>query len=274
VTRAIARAARSKADPASARQSQGVEARGIRHTFSGARGRVTAIDGVDLVANPGEFVAVLGPSGCGKSTLLYVMAGFIAPSEGDVLLDGLPAGRPGPDRGVVFQDFVLFPWMTVLDNVRYGLREMGYGRKESKEAAGKYLGMVGLEDVGHLYAKELSGGMKQRVAIARTLATEPSVLFMDEPFGALDALTRSLLQDQLNQLWMSTRKTVVLVTHSVEEAIFLADRIYIMSPRPARVREIIPVDLPRPRDRETMLKDPAYALLHEKIWDLLTTRPE
>jgi NitT/TauT family transport system ATP-binding protein len=274
VTSATTRLAGEETDPAVDRPAQGVEARGIRHTFSGARGRVTAIDGVDLVAEPGEFVAVLGPSGCGKSTLLYVMAGFISPTEGQVLLDGRSAGRPGPDRGVVFQDFVLFPWMTVLDNVRYGLRERGCSRKESKEAAARYLGMVGLEEVGHLYAKELSGGMKQRVAIARTLATEPRVLFMDEPFGALDALTRALLQDQLNQLWMATRKTVVLVTHSVEEAIFLADRIYIMSPRPARVREIVPVDLPRPRDRESMLKDPAYARLHEHIYGLLTTRPE
>lgn len=250
-----------------------LEGRGIRQVFEGARGTVSAIDGIDIEAKPGEFVSILGPSGCGKSTLLYILAGFIKPTDGQVLIQDELAGPPGPERGIVFQEFVLFPWMNVVDNVGYGLREQGVRKSERTEIALMYLRMVGLEGSAQLYPKELSGGMKQRVAIARTLATDPAVLLMDEPFGALDALTRSILQDQLNEVWTSTQKTVVFVTHSVEEAIFLSDRIYVMSKRPSTVREIVTVDLPRPRTRESMLQDPAYGSLHEHVRGLLMDTP-
>ncbi|MCU1546749.1 MAG: transporter ATP-binding protein [Homoserinimonas sp.] len=250
-----------------------LEGRGIRHVFDGGKSSVPAIEGIDIEARPGEFLSILGPSGCGKSTLLYILAGFIAPTEGQVLLQNEVAGPPGPERGIVFQDFVLFPWMSVVDNVAYGLREQGVRKAERTEIALRYLQMVGLESSAQSFPKELSGGMKQRVAIARTLATDPAVLLMDEPFGALDALTRSILQDQLSDVWTSTKKTVVFVTHSVEEAIFLSDRIYVMSKRPSTVREIVNVELPRPRTRESMLQDPAYGSLHEHVRGLLMDSP-
>jgi NitT/TauT family transport system ATP-binding protein len=250
-----------------------LEGRGIRQVFDGAKSSVPAIDGIDIEARPGEFVSILGPSGCGKSTLLYILAGFIEPTEGRVLIQDELAGAPGPERGIVFQEFVLFPWMNVVDNVAYGLREQGVRKAERTEIALRYLQMVGLESSAQSFPKELSGGMKQRVAIARTLATDPAVLLMDEPFGALDALTRSILQDQLSDVWTSTKKTVVFVTHSVEEAIFLSDRIYVMSKRPSTVREIVNVELPRPRTRETMLQDPTYGSLHEHVRGLLMDSP-
>jgi NitT/TauT family transport system ATP-binding protein len=235
------------------------------------RGRdpVPALRSVELAARPGEFVSILGPSGCGKSTFLYIAAGFVAASHGVVRYDGVPVRRPGPERGVVFQEFALFPWKTVLGNVTYGLARLGLGRADRADRARHYLEMVNLGGVEKLYPKELSGGMKQRVALARTLATDPDVLLMDEPFGALDAQTRAVLQVELTGIWQRTRKTVLFVTHSVEEAIYLSDRIYVFSPRPARVRAVIDVELDRPRDRERMLADPGYPLLHRRIWDLL-----
>jgi NitT/TauT family transport system ATP-binding protein len=235
------------------------------------RGRepVMAIQSIDLAARAGEFVSILGPSGCGKSTFLYIAGGFIEATHGTVRYDGRPVRRPGPERGIVFQEFALFPWKTVLGNVTYGLARQGIGRAERTERARHYLEMVNLDGVERLYPKELSGGMKQRVAIARTLATDPDVLLMDEPFGSLDAQTRAVLQVELVGIWEGTRKTVLFVTHSVEEAIFLSDRIYVFSPRPSRVKAVIDVELERPRDRERMLADPVYPELHRKIWDLL-----
>ena len=230
---------------------------------------VIAIDSLSLEAGAGEFVSIVGPSGCGKSTLLYVVGGFLAPGSGQVLIDGKPVTGPGPERGVVFQEYSLFPWQTVLGNVAYGLRRTGLGRREARERAKEYLAMVDLHGVENRYPRELSGGMKQRVAIARTLATDPDVLLMDEPLGALDALTRAHLQGEIEALWERTHKTVLFVTHAIEEAILLSDRIYVLSPRPASVREIITVDLPRPRDREAVLADPRYVEIHRTIWDLL-----
>ena len=248
-----------------------VAADGIRKVFaSRRRGDVEAIRGVDLVAAPGEFVSIVGPSGCGKSTLLYIIGGFVEPSSGTVRIDGTPVTQPGPERGIVFQEFALFPWKTVLGNVTYGLAEQGMGKREREERARAFLDMVNLRGMERLYPKELSGGMKQRVAIARTLATDPDVLLMDEPFGSLDAETRAVLQIELNAIWERTAKTLLFVTHSVEEAVFLSDRVYVFSARPATVEAVIDVGIPRPRDREGILGDPAYADLHRRIWTLLS----
>ncbi|TMR97777.1 ABC transporter ATP-binding protein [Nonomuraea basaltis] len=247
-----------------------LQAEGVGKVFTG-RGRdpVTAVGSIDLAAGPGEFVSILGPSGCGKSTFLYIAGGFVEASHGTVRYDGAPVEGPGPERGIVFQEFALFPWKTVLGNVTYGLARQGMGRAERNERARHQLEMVNLGGVEKLYPKELSGGMKQRVAIARTLATDPDVLLMDEPFGALDAQTRAVLQIELMSIWERTRKTVLFVTHSVEEAIYLSDRIYVFSHRPSRIKAVIDVELGRPRDRERMLADPAYPVLHRRIWELL-----
>jgi NitT/TauT family transport system ATP-binding protein len=197
---------------------------------------------------PGEFITVLGPSGCGKTTFLNIVAGFERCTSGSVLIDGRTVSGPGPERGVVFQEYALFPWMTVHRNVRYGLVERGWARKEADAEADKWLRQVGLREFGNKYPHELSGGMKQRVALVRVLANESSILLMDEPFAALDALTRNALQREVQALWERTHKTVIFVTHNVDEAIYLADRMVIMSSRPGRIKTIVHVDLRRPRD--------------------------
>jgi NitT/TauT family transport system ATP-binding protein len=247
-----------------------LQARDVRKTFVSRSGkRVVALDGIDVHVRPGEFVSLVGPSGCGKSTLLYILGGFVRPDGGSVACDGAVVRGPGPERGIVFQEFVLFPWKTVLGNVEYGLIELGVPPAERRERARRYLAMVNLSGIESSYPKELSGGMKQRVAIARTLAVEPDVLLMDEPFGALDAQTRAMLQVELMRIWESTRTTIVFVTHALDEAIFLSDRIYVFSQHPARVKAVIDVDIERPRDREAMLDDPAYATLHHRLAQLL-----
>jgi NitT/TauT family transport system ATP-binding protein len=249
-----------------------LDARGVRKSFVTRNGkRVVALDGIDVYARPGEFVSLVGPSGCGKSTLLYILGGFVKPDEGDVACDGAAVRGPGPERGIVFQEFALFPWKTVLGNVEYGLIEAGVPAGERRERARRYLEMVNLAGIESSYPKELSGGMKQRVAIARTLAVEPDVLLMDEPFGALDAQTRAMLQVELMRIWERTKTTIVFVTHALDEAIYLSDRIYVFSQRPARVKAVIDVDLPRPRDREAMLDDASYAALHHRLAQLLRT---
>jgi NitT/TauT family transport system ATP-binding protein len=248
-----------------------VQAESVGKVFASRRGTVEALRSIDLAAAPGEFVSIVGPSGCGKSTFLYIVGGFVACSSGEVRLDGQPIRGPGTDRGIVFQEFALFPWKTVLGNVTYGLAEQGVGRGERAERARVYLDMVNLRDVDRLYPKELSGGMKQRVAIARTLAMEPDVLLMDEPFGALDAQTRAVLQIELMTIWERMQRTVLFVTHSVEEAIYLSDRIYVFSHRPAVVKAVIDVNIERPRDRESILLHPDYPRLHRRIWELLRT---
>jgi NitT/TauT family transport system ATP-binding protein len=246
-----------------------IQARALRKVYAGRHGSTTAIDGLDFAARAGEFVAIVGPSGCGKSTLLYILGGFIAASGGEATVDGAAIAGPDAARGIVFQEFVLFPWKTVLGNVTYGLAAQGVPRRERAARARPFIEMVKLDGFERHYPKELSGGMKQRVALARSLIMDPDVLLMDEPFGAVDAQTRLGLQTELLQIWERTRKTVVFVTHSVDEALYLADRVYVLSSRPAHVRDVVEVALPRPRDPEEILGLSEYRDLHRHIWSLL-----
>jgi NitT/TauT family transport system ATP-binding protein len=211
-----------------------------------------ALDNVSLDIKDKEFVCFIGPSGCGKTTLLRIVSGLDLPDAGEVFVDDERITSPGPKRGMVFQEYSLFPWKTVIDNVTFGPQMMGVKKKEAFEGAQKYLELVGLEQFRNSYPHELSGGMKQRVAIARALANEPEVLLMDEPFGALDAQTRNALQHELLDIWQKKNITILFVTHSVDEAVFLADRIVIMTARPGKIKEIIKVDIPRLRDRTSL----------------------
>ena len=217
-----------------------------------------ALSDISLGIEDGAFVSILGPSGCGKSTLLYIVGGFVKPTTGVARVKGIAITGPGPDRGPVFQEFALFPWKSVLGNVMYGPRQQGVRREEAEAQSRRLIEMVGLKGFEHFYPKELSGGMKQRVALARTLAYHPSVLLMDEPFGALDAHTRTRLQNDLLNIWERDRKTVLFVTHSVEEAVFLSDKVVVMTRAPGRIKEIVDIDLPRPRRRAELLLDPRY----------------
>jgi NitT/TauT family transport system ATP-binding protein len=234
---------------------------------SGKEGHaVEALAGIDLEVNEGEFFSLVGPSGCGKSTLLYIIGGFIPPSTGKILVDGKEVISPGVDRGIVFQEFALFPWKTVIQNILYGLEQQKIGREERLAIAHRYVEMTGLSGMESLYPKELSGGMKQRVAIARTLAYNPDVLLMDEPFGSLDAQTRVFMQDELLRIWDETQKTVLFVTHSIEEAVHLSDRVAILSHRPGKIKEILPIDIPRPRIREEEVSRKQYIKLINYLW--------
>jgi NitT/TauT family transport system ATP-binding protein len=217
-----------------------------------------ALSDISLTIEDGAFVSILGPSGCGKSTLLYIVGGFVRPTKGSARMKGKSITGPGPDRGPVFQEFALFPWKSVLGNVIYGPRQQGVKHAAAEAQARALLEMVGLKGFENFYPKELSGGMKQRVALARTLAYHPEVLLMDEPFGALDAHTRTRLQNDLLNIWERDRKTVLFVTHSVEEAVFLSDKVVMMSRSPGRIRQVIDIDLPRPRRRSELLLDPRY----------------
>lgn len=239
-----------------------IEITGLGKHFAAPDGTLhPALVGVDLSVRAGEFVSILGPSGCGKSTLLYMLGGFVAPSQGEIRVDGVPVTGPGPDRGPVFQEFALFPWKTVLQNVMYGLRVQKVPRAQARERALALLRLVHLDAYADFYPKQLSGGMRQRVAIARTLAYEPRILLMDEPFGALDAHTRTRLQHELLGIWERDRKTVLFVTHGVDEAVFLSDRIVLMHGSPGGVDEIIDVHLARPRTRASLLGDRRYQAL-------------
>ena len=229
--------------------SKPLSVRGIAKTYQSRTGApVEALKPIDLEIAAGEFVVIVGPSGCGKSTLLNVLAGFGEPSSGEAWVGGRRITGPDIDRGMVFQSYALFPWLSVIGNVEFGLERKGLPRRERRETAMDCLRMVGLQDFADRGINELSGGMKQRAAIARAFAPEPSIIFMDEPFGALDALTRRFLQGQLLRIWQEHRKTVVFVTHSVPEAIMLADRIVVMTARPGRIRKIAAIDLPHPRE--------------------------
>jgi NitT/TauT family transport system ATP-binding protein len=227
-----------------------IECRSVRKSFRDASTgtAIVALDGLTLEIAPREFLTLLGPSGCGKSTLLNIVAGFERPDGGEVLLNSIGIERPGPDRGVVFQDYSLFPWLNIQDNVEYGLRERGLSKAERHGISQRLLGLVGLTGFEKRYPHELSGGMRQRVALIRVLAIDPQILLMDEPFAAVDAQTRTILQEELERLWMQTLKTVVFVTHSVDEAIYLSDRVAVMTARPGLIKAIIPIDLTRPRD--------------------------
>ncbi len=210
-------------------------------------GRVTALDDINLATHRREFLCIIGPSGCGKSTLVRILAGLETQTSGAVLLDGVPVAGPGRDRGMVFQGYTLFPWLTVLRNVMFGLRMAGQGRDEAERTAREWLGLIGLDRFADAYPHQLSGGMKQRVAIARALANQPRILLMDEPFGALDAQTRARMQAYLLEIWRKVDITIVFITHDLDEAIYLADRILVLSAHPGRVQALIEVPLDRPR---------------------------
>ena len=233
--------------------------------FNGRNGEMVALNGVDMDIHENEFICVVGPSGCGKSTLLNIIGGLEQPTEGKVLVDGKEVTGPGPDRGIVFQQYALFPWLTVEKNVQFGLKLQGKSKEECEELTHKYLKMVELEQFAKAYPKELSGGMKQRVAIARAYAVNPKVLLMDEPFGALDAQTRTQLQQELLNTWEKEQKTCFFITHDVEEAIILAQRVVIMCARPGRVKDIVDIDIPYPRNQETKMT-PRFLELKNYIW--------
>ncbi|MFZ6030293.1 MAG: ABC transporter ATP-binding protein [Chloroflexota bacterium] len=224
-----------------------LEVRGIGKSF-GAHGKtLVALESTDLIVSKGEFVCLIGPSGCGKSTLLKIIAGLEAPSSGEVYADGQPVRGADPSRVMIFQETALFPWLNVQANIEFGLRMKGVAREKRRQVTARLLKMVHLEQFGRAWVHELSGGMRQRVALARALAVEPEVLLLDEPFGALDAITRDLLHTELQEIWLQTEKTIVFVTHNVREAVVLGDRVIVMSPHPGRIVAEHRIQLPRPR---------------------------
>ncbi|MDB5829490.1 MAG: sulfonate transporter ATP-binding protein, partial [Variovorax sp.] len=222
--------------------------RGVTRTFAGTKGQSTqALQPIDFEVRENDFVTILGPSGCGKSTLLRIVAGLDFPTAGKVLLDGANIDGPGSDRGVVFQSYTLFPWLTIAQNIRFGLRERGLPEAVQKERSDYFIAKVGLRGFENHFPKQLSGGMQQRTAIARALANDPKMLLLDEPFGALDNQTRVLMQELLLGIWESAQKTVLFVTHDIDEAIFMANRVAVFSARPGRIKTEIAVDFPHPR---------------------------
>ena len=243
-----------------------IEISGVTKSYEGRDGRFLALDTVDLNVQRNEFICVVGPSGCGKTTLMNIVAGLLAPTTGSVRVRGEEVTGPGKGKGVVFQQYALYPWLTVQKNVEFGLKMKRVEKQRRRELAEKYIRLVGLEKFAGAYPKELSGGMKQRVAIARAYATDPEVLLMDEPFGALDAQTRAQLQENLLNTWQSEKKTCFFITHDVEEAVLLATKIIIMSAGPGRIREIVDVNLPYPRTQETKLT-PEFNELKNNIWN-------
>lgn len=233
---------------------------------------VNAIDGVTFSVEEGEFVSILGPSGCGKTTVLNIIGGFIPLTSGSILLNGRPIDGPGPDRGVVFQSFALFPWKTVIANVMFGPKMRGVPKEAREKSAREYLDLVGLSGFENKYPHELSGGMRQRVGVARALANEPKIMLMDEPFASIDAQTRMGLQQDLTAIWERSRSTIFFVTHDVEEAVFLSNRVIVLSNRPSRVREIVEVDIPRPRTWDDLIEDPSFRRLTHHIVGLLSDK--
>src|SRR5664279_2031614 len=241
---------------------------GVSHIYRPPRGReVLALDQVSLAVANREFVALLGPSGCGKSTLLYLIGGFLPVETGTIAVDGKAVAGPGPDRGIVFQHFALFPWKTVRGNILYGLERQGMPKEEREKRAMDFIELVGLHGFEDSYPSHLSGGMKQRTAIARTLAFDPKILLMDEPFGALDAQTRELMQSELLRIWQRTPKTVIFVTHDVQEAVYLADRVAVMSARPGRIKTI--VDTKFDKTDPHVHKAKAFVEKVDEIWNLV-----
>jgi len=258
-------------DPATGalRAAPKLEVRGITKLYTRDGATLPVLENFSLTVADLEFLVLLGPSGCGKSTLLRIIDGIETCDAGEVILDGKDVtGTTGAGRGMVFQSFELFPWRTVLGNVAFGLEVAGVGAKERTEIARNCINLVGLSGFENAYPHELSGGMQQRVGIARALAIDPTVLLMDEPYGALDVQTRDLLQDELLNIWEKQRKTVIFVTHSIEEALYLADRIVVMSPRPARIEQVIEVPFGRPR-REEIKSTPEFLNLRRQIWQSL-----
>lgn len=246
----------------------------LHKTFPGRKKgeKVVALETIDLDISPGEFLAVVGPSGCGKSTLMKIIAGFEAPTKGEVLVNGLPVSEPSPERGMMFQQYALFPWKTVWENVEFGPRARGWPKERRQQTVRQYVELVGLRGFEKTYPFELSGGMQQRCAIARLLANDPQVLLMDEPLAAVDAQTRNILQEELLRLWgedrsQQERRTVIYVTHNIEEAVFLADRVVVLHARPGRIAADLRIDLPRPR---TEIRSSAeFAQYEDRIWQLI-----
>jgi NitT/TauT family transport system ATP-binding protein len=230
--------------------------------FPTPHGSVTALENIDFSVHRREFVSVIGPSGCGKSTLIRILAGLETPSSGDVLLDGKSVVGPGPDRGMVFQGYTLFPWLTVKGNVMFGLKIRGRGGQQAESEARQWIEVVGLSKFENSYPHQLSGGMKQRVAIARALANQPRILLMDEPFGALDAQTRAQMQAYLLQIWKNVDVTILFITHDLDEAVYLSDRILVLAANPGRVNEVIEVPVPRPRDPDQSVTPEFMATRH------------
>jgi NitT/TauT family transport system ATP-binding protein len=245
-----------------------VDVRDLNIRFNVKGQEVEAVRSATVHVRPGEFVSLIGPSGCGKSTLLNAVAGFIKPNGGQVMLDGQAITGPGSDRGVVFQQYSLFPWMTVRKNVEFGLKMKGVSLTERESQARTLLGLAGLLSFENHYPDQLSGGMKQRVGIVRALATSPQVLLMDEPFGALDSQTRVVMQEILTNMWQRLRISVLFITHDIDEAVFLSDRIYVMTARPGRIKAELPVPLPRPRTPE-MTATPEFAAMVRQIKGLI-----
>lgn len=256
-----------------------IEAIDVGKTYPGSHGHppFTALQGANLTIHEGEFVSLIGPSGCGKTTLLKIIDGLIPYDEGELRVMGSSVSGPGPERAVVFQNFALLPWLTVLENVAFGLKLRGVERREREEVALSNIEMVGLQGFQTAYPRQLSGGMQQRVGLARALSVDPAILLMDEPFGSLDAQTRNLMQADLLRVWDASRKTVAFVTHAMDEAVFLSDRVVLMATRPGRISEIIDVDLPRPRTDDTRT-DPRFVELTSYVWDrlreMIVTEPE
>jgi NitT/TauT family transport system ATP-binding protein len=240
----------------------------VSMVFPTRRGEVRAIDHVSMEVPDASFACIVGASGCGKSTLLNIMAGLVEPSSGSVTVDSSPIRGAGADRGMVFQSYTLYPWLKVRENIEFGLALKGTNKRERRRVSDSLLAEMGLREFERAYPKELSGGMQQRVAIARALANDPKVLLMDEPFGALDALTRASAQRFLTEIWEQHRRTIAFVTHDIEEAIFLGDTVFVMSPRPGRIREVIPVELPRPRSLDD-IGSAAFAERKRQILSLI-----
>jgi ABC-type nitrate/sulfonate/bicarbonate transport system ATPase subunit len=240
----------------------------VSRSFPGRHGRAPtqALEPIAFDVADNDFLAILGPSGCGKSTLLRIVAGLDTPTAGRVLLDGVPVTGPGPDRGMVFQSYTLFPWLDVKANICFGLREKGLPRDEQDRIATDYIRRVGLTGFEHHLPKMLSGGMQQRTALARALANDPKILLLDEPFGALDTQTRALMQELLLEIWEADRKTVLFVTHDIDEAVFMANRVLVMTARPGRIKAVVDVALPRPR-HYTVKTTPEFAALKARLTD-------
>jgi len=245
-----------------------LEVRGVEHTYVLKKQRIEALKGIDMSVEEKSFVTILGPSGCGKSTLLRLIAGLEMPTKGEIYLEGRRVEGPGSDRGMVFQSYTLFPWLTVKENIEFGLVLKGMSRAEREEISSHFISITGLSGFEDYYPKNLSGGMQQRVAIARALANDPEVLLMDEPFGALDAQTRMLMQEFLLRLWQDSHKTILFVTHDIEEAIFLGDFIFVMTSRPGRFKKIVEIDIPRPRDFDIKVS-PEFTEMKKELYDMI-----
>jgi NitT/TauT family transport system ATP-binding protein len=245
-----------------------LELRNVSMVYSQRGKPFAAVRDVSLQVEAGQFISIVGASGCGKTTLLRIVDGLITPTRGQVWVDGRAVNRPGPDRGFVFQQDALFPWRTLLDNVIFGLEIQGRARKESRARAAGLLRLVGLDGFEHHFPHELSGGMRQRANLARALTIDPDVLLMDEPFASLDAQTREIMQSELLRIWRSNRKTVLFVTHQIDEAVYLADRVVVMTSRPGQLKAVLDIDIPRPRDL-SVKRTPAFLELVDEIWKMI-----